>query len=321
VRMTRPELSGCAGSGPVRHSHQHGFTLVELLLALALSAVLLTALSGVTGQVLRTWDSVSVTNGLNRDARFAMQQIMQAVGRSNHLLVPLNDNPATAYPENINRVVAVTLDHVTDLDHNGIPDADNDGDGRFDEDPPADWTNDAAPGIYGIDDNGDGTIDNGASNSDDESATADLDPVNGIDDDHDNNTDEDPGADLNGDGCPGICGVDDDGDGNVDEGSSSDDDEDGVSNEDWLDPVVFYLKGSQLIRRQPVPWDEDGSGVVDGRDFIESVIADHVSRFRVERLAATTGGAVLVDITLGLTDPLSGQDVSLNTRVRVGGAL
>jgi prepilin-type N-terminal cleavage/methylation domain-containing protein len=321
VRTTSPPLPVCAACERAGYSRQQGFTLVELLLALALSAILVTALSGVAGQVLKTWDAASTTNMLNRDARFAMQQILQAVGQSNHLLVPLNDNPVTAYAENINHVVAVTLDHVTDLDHNGIPDADNDGDGRFDEDPPADWTNDAAPGIYGIDDNGDGTVDNGATNSDDESATADLDPVNGIDDDHDGNIDEDPGSDLNGDGCEGICGVDDDGDGNVDEGSNNDDDEDGASGEDWLDPVVFYLKGTQLIRRQPVPWDEDGSGVVDGRDFIESAIADHVSQFRVERLPATIEGAVLVDITLALTDPASGQRISLNTRVRVGGAL
>jgi prepilin-type N-terminal cleavage/methylation domain-containing protein len=321
VPMTSPIPPAPAASSRAGSACQRGFTLVELLLALALSALLLAALNGVTGQVLDTLDSVSETGALNRDARFAMDQIVQAVGRSPHLLVPLNDDTATAYPENINNVVAVTLDHVTDLDGNGTPDADNDGDGRFDEDPPADWTNDAAPGIYLIDDNGDGRVDNGAADSDDESATANLDPVNGIDDDNDSNTDEDPGADLNGDGCPGICGVDDDADGTVDEGSSSDDDEDGASNEDWLDPVVFYLKGTQLIRRQPVPWDVDGSGVVDGRDFIESAIADQVSRFRVERLPATTAGAVLVAISLVLTDPVSGRSVSLDTRVQVGGAL
>ncbi len=157
--------------------------------------------------------------------------------------------------------------------------------------------------------------------SDDESITVNDDPFNGVDDDDDQNRDEDPPADMNADGCPGVCGVDDDADGSVDEGSADDDDEDGQTNEDWLDPVVFYLNNSVLIQRTPVPWDEDGSGLVTGRDFVEQPLAENVTRFRVERLLRVAGGAQLVDLILELTNPNSGEMVSIGTRVQVGGAL
>jgi hypothetical protein len=125
---------------------------------------------------------------------------------------------------------------------------------------------------------------------------------------------------MNGDGAPGIAGVDDDGDGLVDDGSADDDDEDGVVDEDWLDAVVFFLQGGSLIERHPVPWDETANGFVSGRDFVTSVIAENVTRFRVERIAGTSGAPQLVSIELELTGP-SGAGASLAARVRIGGAL
>ena len=79
------------------------------------------------------------------------------------------------------------------------------------------------------------------------------------------------------------------------------------------------------MERTPVPWNEDGistpDGPVDGRDFITSAIAENVTRLRVERLTQNGATTQLVDIILELTSPNSGETVSLNTRVRVGGAL
>ncbi|MBT8143292.1 MAG: hypothetical protein KJO55_01245, partial [Gammaproteobacteria bacterium] len=86
----------------------------------------------------------------------------------------------------------------------------------------------------------------------------------------------------------------------------------------------FYLQSGSLVERMPVPWDTDGisvpDGPVDGRDYIESVIAENVTRFRVERL---DNGSVIdiIDLTLELTSPLTGDTVSLRSQVRVGGAL
>jgi hypothetical protein len=208
-----------------------------------------------------------------------------------------------------------------DLDADGIPDADNDGDGLIDEDYPADVTFDSSPGIYQIDDGGDGSVDEGSlvGNDDEDPINANgEDPINGIDDDGDGLVGDDPTADMNGDGAPGIVGIDDDNDGLIDEGSAADDDEDGSSDEDWLDVIVFFLQSDSLIERHPVPWDEDESGTVTGRDYIESAIADGVSRFRVER-SAGIDGPELVDLTLEMTVATSGETVTLHTRVRVGG--
>ena len=101
---------------------------------------------------------------------------------------------------------------------------------------------------------------------------------------------------------------------------NADDDEDGSVDEDWLDAVVFYLQGDSLIERHPVPWDETENGFVSGRDFVETVIAEGVTRFRVERPVPTSFNDQLVDLTLELTSP-TGEIVSLSARVRTGSAL
>ena len=337
VRKTHP---ACRAHQPAR---AHGFSLVELLLAMALAAMLLAALGGVAGQVTGTLDQVTDRNELNRQARFAMDQMAGMVGHSRLLLLPLNDKPWSNWLEHIREetvppttptddstkytaVLAVTLPAYVDLDGDGFPDADDDQDGLIDEDLPNDIHHDFTAGIMLIDDDGDGAVDEGSNNhSDDESSTVNDDPVNGVDDDNDNNVDEDPASDNNGDGCPGICGVDDDGDGQVDEGAFDDDDEDGGSFDDPYDPVVFYLDNGTLMQRMPVPWDTDGisvpDGPVDGRDFVASAIAENVTRFRVERVPGTPGGLQLVDLTLELTSPETGEMVSVQSRVRVGGAL
>ena len=325
---------------PRNASHLNGFTLIELLISLVVGSILLLALNSLVGQGLQTYDTVNGGDALNRQARFAMEQMVHAVSHSRQLLLPLNDNPATNWPEHIREetvppsppvgdsvgasaVLAVIQDRSLDLDRDGIPDADQDGDGRIDEDPPSDLTNDQSPGIYLVDDDGDGLVDEGGNPADDDesSGVSGEDPQNGLDDDGDVSTDEDPDNDLNLDGCPGFCGVDDDRDGLVDESVAEDDDEDGVSGEDWLDPLVFYLENGTLMQRSPVPWDESGSGGVTGRDFITEALAENVSRMRVERLPLTDGRAVQVELILELSDPVTGDSVSLETRVRVGSAL
>ena len=319
-----------------------GYTLVSLLVALALSAIVLTALGSVVGETLRVHEQVQTKNALTHQARFAMEQMVHAISRSPLLLLPLEDSANTSWPDNIRdetvppspppqgsslatAVLAVTIDPTRDIDGDGIPDADNDADGRIDEDLPEDVTNDAAPGIYLIDDMGDGTVDTLISccymDDDEDAGIADEDAINGIDDDGDGLIDEDPGNDMNGDGCPGTCGIDEDSDGQIDEGNSADDDEDGQLNEDWYDPVVFYLDGDTLMQRTPVPWDESNNGFINGRDFIVRSIAENVTRFRVERMVQTGNRSLLVDLSLDLTSPATGETVSLNTRVRVGSEL
>jgi type II secretory pathway pseudopilin PulG len=323
--------------------HQQGFTLIELLVAVSFAVLLIGGLASIMAQIGATRDFAHDRNELTRQARFAMDQMVRIVSHSRRLLLPLKDNPATDWSEHVREqtipasppegsstlataVLAVTLPLYFDLDADGTSDADDDGDGLVDEDPPNDVHHDFYPGIMLIDDDGDGTVDEGSGwADDDEDGAENEDPVNGIDDDNDGSTDEDSASDMNGDGCPGICGVDDDGDISIDDGSNDDDDEDTGSFDDPYDPVVFHLSGSSLVQRTPVPWNEDGisapDGPVDGRDFIVSTIADNVTRFRVERVAGIPGDQELVDITLELTSLDTGEVVSLQTQVRLGGAL
>lgn len=317
-----------------------GFTLIEVLVTATIAALIVAGLGGVIRASLEAKTAVEDRLALMQDAQFAMERMVSAVSNSRRLLLPLNDNPATGWPENIREqtlpasppvggstlataVLAVTLPAYVDLDFDGFPDADNDRDGRIDEDPGGDSSFDISGGIYLIDDDGDGDVDESGLyyfDDDEYELIVDEDPLNGIDDDGDGAVDEDLPADVNADGCAGICGVDDDADGGIDEGDASDDDEDGTSDEDWYDPVVFYLSTNTLRERTPVPWDETGVSGVTGRDFLTSDITSQVTRLRFERIDAPTGGLPLIDITLELTS-LTGETVSLNRRVRVGGAL
>lgn len=322
---------------------QSGFTLIELLTALALAAMILVATTGLVNNALGTDAVIAERNRLQQEARFAMGRIVSAAGHSRQLLLPLPDNPNTNWPEHIREqtipasapigsstfasaVLAVTLPEYVDLDADGFPDADDDRDGQIDEDLPNDVHHDFEPGIMLIDDDGDGSVDEtGFYWDDDEGGSYNEDRIDGIDNDGDGAIDEDPASDTNGDGCPGICGVDDDGNGTVDGTSDdTDDDEHGTGFEDGYDPVVFHLDGDALLERMPVPWNADGisapDGPVDGRDYVESIIAENVTRFRVERLLPAAGVAQLVSIQLDLEGP-GGSTVSVQTRVRIGGKL
>lgn len=289
-----------------------GFTLVEVLVTVVILALILVGIAGVMEQALRAESATRERNDLTREARFALDRMATAVSATRRLLVPMAENPGTAWSESIRDpgVLAVTLDPLLDRDGDGFADGDNDKDGAIDEDLSGDWTKDGASGVIGLDDDGDGQTDEGAADDDDEDGLVNEDPVDGIDNDGDGAVDEDSIADMNNDGKPGIALVDDDLDGTVDEGNKNDDDEDGSINEEWLDVVAYFLSGTTLMERLP---DLNASS---GTDFSERVIAENVASFRVERIPKGAGRAVLVDITLGL----AGQHakVELHTRVRLG---
>jgi type II secretory pathway pseudopilin PulG len=304
-------------SATARARRARGFTLLEAVLAVAIAAILLGALAGVTGQSLQALALVREHAALNEDARFAMERMVAAVSGTSRLLLPLGENPATAWSESVRDVLAVTLDPGLDRDQDGFADADNDKDGLVDEDIGSDATGDGASGIVGIDDDNDGGVDesNVADDDEDEDQTGNRDEENldWSDDDGDGAIDEDLDSDMNLDGAPGLLGIDDDEDGSTDEGDTRDDDEDGAYDEDPVDSVVFFLSGTTLVERLP---NLDPS---DGLDFTERPIAENVSLFRVERLApGPNDRAVLVDITLQVASA-SGETVDLTTRVRVGG--
>jgi prepilin-type N-terminal cleavage/methylation domain-containing protein len=319
--------------------HQQGLTLLELLVTVTISLLIFGGLSGVVRMTLNTRSDLETRTELMRQASFAMDRMVRSVSHSRNLILPLADRASTNWPEHIREqtipasppigdstlataVLAVTLPAYSDLDFDGFPDADNDRDGRIDEDPGGDQNHDIAAGIFAIDDDGDGAVDESGGfyfDDDEYEGFIDEDPLNGLDDDGDGSVDEDTPADLNGDGCAGMCSVDDNANGLIDEAAASDDDEDGSVDEDWYDAVVFSLTGDSLIERTPVPWDESGNGSITGRDYVASEIANQVTRLRFERLSGSNG-STLLDVTLELTGA-DDQQVTLNRQVRLGGAL
>lgn len=326
-----------------------GFTLVELLAGIVIAAGLMLAMITATQQAMQSMQTHGEVNAAQREGAEAMRRMAAAVRTSRALILPMPDNPNTDWREDrreqtipasppegssnfASAVLSVTLTPLQDNNMDGWADANNDADyqdlngngsrdagepERIDEDPPADRNTDGEPGIAGLDDNGNGAIDDGDVADDDEDGSKDEDPLNSIDDDSDGNVDEDTPDDLNNDGESGVAGVDDDNDGVVDEDYTKDDDEDGLDEEDWLDTVSYYLVGPNLIERRPVFLDINMDGKLNGEDYFESVIATGVTLFRVEYIAAPR--ASLVDLRLQLER--GATTTTLSTRVRLGGGL
>ena len=312
---------------------QSGLTLIELLIAVTLAGILIAGMQGLVAMALNAESNTRVRNESLQQGRFAMQLMVKSIRMTRRLMIPLGENPSTAYSESERDVLAVTLDPTLDRDNDGWADANNDKDyldinnngsrdagepERIDEDVYFNNTNNFAPGIVGIDDNGDGIADNSGAatphHDNDEDGTIGEDPLNGIDDDNDGSIDEDFNEDMNDDSAPGISGIDDDLDGGVDEGLAGDDDEDGTRNEDWFDIEVFFLNGTTLMQRVP------NINPIDGNDFQENPIAENVSLLKVIRIPQGDGRAVLVDLTLEI-NPVNGEPVSFMTRVGVGSGL
>jgi prepilin-type N-terminal cleavage/methylation domain-containing protein len=302
--------------------HQAGFTLLELLICLALAAVIILGFSDIITTSLATRQIVHAENELALQAEFAMDRIHRMVHGTSRLLIPLGENQATAWSESMRDVLAGTLDPAIDLDNDSTPDADNDGDGLIDEDLPSDNTNDGAPGIINIDDNNDGTADNSAATTpaadNDEDGLDFEDQVDTLDNDNDGTIDEDIPADMNFDTRSGVYGIDDDNDGLTDEASAENDDEDNLDDEDWFDAVVYFLVGTTLMERLPVPWDENGDFQVTGEDYVESALLENVSRFEVSRQDLSSNKAVLVTIILEVTGE-TGEPYTLTATLRIGG--
>ncbi|MBF0187399.1 MAG: hypothetical protein HQL50_05695 [Magnetococcales bacterium] len=304
-------------------SAEAGFSLIEIVMALVISTLVMVSLSGIVGQMTTNMNLVLEKRDALDDAQFAMDRMEQAVLKTERFLLPLMDNPATAWNESVHTVLAVTLDPTLDRDRDGIPDADNDRDGQVDEDLPKDMNNDGKAGILGIDDDNDGDIDESATEDDDEDdddlGSKDEDWLDGQDNDGDGSIDEDMPADMNNDGDDGVDAVDDDGDGTTDENAKEDDDEDeddgGGKDEDWIDSVVFFLSGTNLMERLPNPH------ATSGTDYVEHIIASDVNLFQVtRRTPGATERGELVDIQLEITTD-SGESVSMTSTVRIGGSV
>ena len=277
-----------------------GFTLIELLVSLAIVGILLAALSGVVQKAYDQWNYSRARNELLYQGNFAMDMMVTAVAETNRLLIPLQDNPATAHDESLRDILAITMSPLLDSDGDGFLDADNDHDGLVDEDIPADNNLDYQAGIQDIDDDGDGSIDESLSMYDnDENGNPGDDWLDGVDNDGDSSVDED----IPWDNDASVSGYD-----------NLDNDGDGLENEDWLDPVIFLVSsdGTSLIQRKPVVNWPNGSKTND------LVIAQaEVIVLSIQRLPMASGdrhGQLAITLQL---ESSAGGTLTLQSQVRV----
>lgn len=270
---------------------EEGVSLLELLVVIFILSIIVGGLSEMLAGGLKASRENKAKTALIEDANFAMGRIISATRETNFVLIPQHKIP-------VRDILAMSAM------------VDNDNDGKIDEDWGSDIGNDGQPGIVEFDDDGDGSIDEGGiarRNDDDEDDSINEDtPKNGLDDDTDGNYDEEFRADINGDGCPGICSKDDDGDGSIDEGSVDDDDEDGMVDEDPVDPLIFYVKNGALYEKK-ILWNPTTSS----NDITEKKLIDNVIQFRVERLLGLNGKTLIkirIEVTAG-----RGVDVMLES--------
>jgi prepilin-type N-terminal cleavage/methylation domain-containing protein len=277
-----------------------GFTLIELLVSLAIVGILLAALSGVVQKAYDQWNYSRARSELLYQGNFAMDMMVTAVAETNRLLIPLQDNPATAHDESLRDILAITMNPLLDSDGDGFLDADNDHDGLVDEDIPADNNLDSQAGIQDIDDDGDGSIDESLSLYDnDENGMPGDDWLDGVDNDGDSSVDED---------------IPWDNDANVFGYNTMDNDGDGLENEDWLDPVIFLVSsdGTSLIQRKPVVNWPNGSKT---KDLI--IAQAEVVVLSIQRLPmASDDRHGQLSITLQL-ESSAGGTLTLQSQVRV----
>jgi type II secretory pathway pseudopilin PulG len=143
-----------------------GLTLIELLIAITIVMLIGVAAASLVNACLQGYTyATSEKSALLREGMLAMERMTRGVRTSTH--------------------VRTYLDTPGDYDilvFSGLVNADGDsylGNAdlfpRVDEDDTSDANNDGSPGIRGMDDDEDGTIDEGASADDDEDGTADED--------------------------------------------------------------------------------------------------------------------------------------------------
>jgi prepilin-type N-terminal cleavage/methylation domain-containing protein len=257
---------------------ERGLTLVELLISIVIISMIAGVSTRMVGGALDSWEYNRGKEDLLNTARLAMERMVSGVRSTTWVLMPLmiSDPTDPGYPTSSYYPRDI-------LAFSGM--IDNDGDGLFDEDPykDIDWNNKS--GLKGIDDNNDGTVDNGfAGQDDDEDGLKNEDPIDGVDNDGDGRVDEDPGSAFY--------------------SSADNDDGDGPWDEDVFDPVIYYLNGTDLRERH------------DEYNFTNSddVIAENVTEFTV--LRRYVNGNTLIDIYLKLDNGTESVELSTTALAR-----
>jgi prepilin-type N-terminal cleavage/methylation domain-containing protein len=281
----------------MRIKAEKGLTLVELLMAIAIFGLIAAGAATLLSASLGAQVQGEANYKLYQEGLIIMERLTSEVKITTLLHIPNHYPPPPDPP--LPRTILAFSDNTNDDDDYYFGETGDPLFPRFDED-----TDDqlfwAGFGIPGLDDDGDGNIDDGAAKDDeDEDGTTDEEILNGLDDDDDGNVDEDLASDANQDSKPGISGMDDDGDSSVDEGNVEDDDEDGDRDEDSPN-LILYCHGANGVCQgnttlyKVVP--DSNTGMTGA---IYTTISDRVTLFRTTYINAAM---IKIELTLTAAD-------------------
>ncbi len=273
----------------MKATNEKGLTLLELLISIAILAIVIGAATLFTATSINTQRQGTARSKLYLEGLLAMERMADGVRRCTYFLIPNAHRPTRdilAFSGRVNE------DNDFYFNDPLFP--------RIDEDPDYDMNLDNQPGIGGLDDNGNGLVDDGGDKEDDdEDLSKNEDWLDGVDNDGDGNIDEDFNRDTNGDNQPGIAGIDDNGNGLVDDGGDKeDDDEDLSKNEDPLNASIYIFDSGSKTLRESFPHTGETTD-----------LSQHVTFFQVTYEAPER---ILVELTLAGDD---GENVAFSEYV------
>lgn len=136
---------------------ESGFSLLEIMLALAAFSMVATALGGLIVTGLNVSTAGGSESTLHQTGAALLERIVSELRTTTKINAPTSGAPTGS---TLNFSAALNADGDLFLGNPRLP--------RCDEDPPLDANLDGAPGIAGVDDDGDGTVDEGGAMDDDE---------------------------------------------------------------------------------------------------------------------------------------------------------
>ena len=269
--------------------NEKGLTLLELLISIAILAIVVGSATLFTSTSINTQRQGTARSKLYLEGLLAMERMGSGIRRCTYFLIPNAQGPKRdilAFSGKVNE------DKDFYFNDPLFP--------RIDEDPDHDMNLDDKPGIRGLDDNGNGFVDDGGGKEDDdEDLSKNEDMLDGVDNDGDGNIDEDFNRDANGDNRPGIAGIDDNGNGLVDDGvDREDDDEDLSKNEDPLNASIYMFDSGSNTLRELFPHTGETTD-----------LSQHVTFFQVTYEAPER---ILIELTLSGND---GENVAFSEYV------
>ena len=85
----------------ITNNFQRGYSYVEVLISVIITAILVGALMNVIGTATNVSEEVRNDNDLLQQTHFAMEHMVSVTSRTRKLLLPQVDKPASNWPEHI----------------------------------------------------------------------------------------------------------------------------------------------------------------------------------------------------------------------------